>query len=88
MTTFASDTQAANVDATLSRFKHQQAMERRKEEAAAALAVATNERPVKQDLDPDFNPERLDVRQPADAEDEGQASGAAQLADQMSQVGL
>lgn len=65
-------------------------MERRKEEAAAALAVATNERPVKQEqgLDPDFNPERLDVGQPADAEDEGQASGAAQLADQMSQVGL
>ena len=77
------------MDATLSRFKHQQAIEQRKREVAAALAVAAAERPIKQEqaYDPDFNPSKLEPGQNSDdPQADGKATGAAQLADQMSQV--
>lgn len=78
--------QAANVDATLSRLKHQQAQqEERKRLAAAAAAAAQN--PVKQEhsLDPDFSP-RLGSGQLDNPEADDRAVGAAQMAHQMSQV--
>ena len=78
------------MDATLSRFTHQQAIEQRKQEVAAALALAAAERPIKQEQthDPDFNPIKLEAGQNGDAEAEGNATGAAQLAEHMSQVSL
>ncbi len=78
--------QAANVDATMSRLKHQQAQqEERKRLAAAAAAAAQN--PVKQEhaLDPDFSP-RLGSGQLDNPEADDRAVGAAQMAHQMSQV--
>ena len=78
--------QAANVDATISRLKHQQAQqEERKRLAAAAAAAAQN--PVKQEnsLDPDFSP-RLGSGQLDNPEADDRAGGAAQMAHQMSQV--
>ncbi|KAL0034074.1 hypothetical protein WJX79_007286 [Trebouxia sp. C0005] len=78
--------EAANVDATLSRLKHQQAQqEERKRLAAAAAAAAQN--PVKQEhsLDPDFSP-RLGSGQLDNPEADDRAVGAAQMAHQMSQV--
>ncbi len=78
--------QAANVDATMSRLKHQQAQqEERKRLAAAAAAAAQN--PVKQEhsLDPDFSP-RLGSGQLDNPEADDRAVGAAQMVHQMSQV--
>ena len=76
--------QAANVDATLSRLRHQQAQQQERKRLAAVVAAAA-EISVKQEdsLDPDFSPGLGQIGNP---EAEDRASGAAQMAHQMSQV--
>ncbi len=78
--------QAANVDATISRLKHQQAQQEEKKRLAAAAAAAA-QNPVRQEhsLDPDFSP-RLGSGQLDNPEADDRAVGAAQMAHQMSQV--
>ena len=78
--------QAANVDATLSRLRHQQAQQQERKRLAAVIAAAA-ENSVKQEdsLDPDFSPQ-LGSGQIGNPEAEDRASGAAQMAHQMSQV--
>lgn len=80
--------QAANVDATLSRLKHQHALQQEKMRLAAAAAKGAAEQPVKDEqlLDPSFSPNGLGSGQFAPPEAEDRAGGAAQMAHQMSQV--
>lgn len=81
--------QAANVDATLSRLKKQQALQEEKKRLAAYAAAAA-ERAVRdgQPLDPDFSPNGTGSAQFGSSEAEDRAAAAAQLANQMSQVGI
>ena len=79
--------QAANVDATLSRLKRQQALAEEKKRLAAEAAAAA-ERAMRdgQPLDPDFNPNRTGSGQFGNTDADNRAAAAAQLANEMSQV--
>ena len=79
--------QAANVDATLSRLKKQQALQEEKKRLAADAAAAA-ERAVRegQPLDPDFSPNGASSALFGNSEAEDRAAGAAQLANEISQV--
>lgn len=79
--------QAANVDATLTRLKRQQALQEEKKRLAADAAAAA-ERAAKEGLplDPDFSPNGVGSAQFGNFEAEDRAANAAQLANHISQV--
>ena len=79
--------QAANVDATLSRLKRQQALQEEEKMLAAEAATATEQAArAGQPMDPDFSPNRIGSGQFGNPEAEDRAAGAAQLASHMTQV--
>lgn len=79
--------QAANVDATLTRLKRQQALQEEKKRLAADAAAAA-ERAVQEGLplDPEFTPSGVGSAPFGNSEAEDRAASAAQLANQISQV--
>lgn len=79
--------QAANVDATLTRLKKQQALQEEKKRLAADAAAATERAVLEgQPLDPDFSPNGVSSAQFGNSEAEGRAASAAHLANEISQV--